>query len=289
MSYRTAVLLATHNRVGKTTQCLEALHQLEDACASLQVVLCDAGSTDGTPEVVRRRFPDVTVLDASQELFWNGGMHRAFEHALVSDYDAYLWLNDDTILDSHALRTLLAVWQDPRVRAHHPAIVVGAVRDPVTGAVSYGGVHRPHRARPLLFELALPVEQPRPVTTMNGNCVLIPRDVVQRIGVLDPAFTHGMGDFDYGLRARAAGVTVWSTPGTVGACPRNPQSAPPSSLQGHVAQLTGPKGLPPRQWVLFARRWAGPLWPLYAASPFVRRTVSWAKAGHWRGAQRAQG
>ena len=284
MSYRIAVLLATHNRVDKTIECLEALHQQDDADASWQVVLCDAGSSDGTPDAVRRRFPDSIVLDASPDLFWNGGMHRAFEHASASDYDAYLWLNDDTILDPGALQTLLATWQHPRVQPHHPAIVVGAVRDPDTGAVTYGGVHRPDRARPLRFEVLPPVEQPRPVATMNGNCVLIPRDVVQRIGILDPAFTHGMGDFDYGLRARAAGASVWSTPGTIGACPRNPRSAPASSLRGHVAQLSGPKGLPPREWVRFARRWAGPLWPVYAASPFVRRTVSWAKAARRRGA-----
>ena len=282
MSLRIAVLLATHNRADKTAACLASLHQLEDADASLQVVLCDAGSTDGTPEVVRSRFPEATVLDASPDLFWNGGMHRAFEHALASDYDAYLWLNDDTMLDPEALRTLLATWQHPRVRPHHPAIVVGAVRDPETGTVSYGGVHRPDHRRPLRFEVVPPVEQPRPVTTMNGNCVLIPREVVQRIGTLDPAFTHGMGDFDYGLRARAAGATVWSTPGTVGECPRNPTSAPAESFRGHVAQLSGPKGLPPREWTRFARRWAGPLWPLYAASPFVRRTVSWIKAGYRR-------
>ena len=46
----------------------------------------------------------------------------------------------------------------------------------------------------------------------------------------------------------------------------------------HLARLRGPKGLPPREWLRFSRRWAGPLWPVYAASPFVRRTARWARA-----------
>src|SRR5437879_10926345 len=57
--------------------------------------------------------------------------------------------------------------------------------------------------------------------TMNGNCVLIQRSVVPRLGNLDHHFTHSMPDLDYGLRAKRAGCSVSVAPGYVGDCVTN--------------------------------------------------------------------
>ena len=100
---------------------------------------------------------------------------------------------------------------------------MGSTRDPQTGQLTYGGVVHPHRWRPLRSELVEPGDAPRPCDTMNGQVVLIPRAVVQRIGNIDPAFVQQMGDFDYGLRARAAGCSVWVAPGTVANCAPHPE------------------------------------------------------------------
>jgi GT2 family glycosyltransferase len=107
---------------------------------------------------------------------------------------------------------------------------------------------------------------------MNGNATLISRVVVRRVGNIDPAFVQQMGDFDYGLRARAAGCSVWIAPGTVGACASHPKRRPGEQPLGEqLRQLWSIKELTPRSWAVFCRRWAGRLWPLYWLSPYVRR------------------
>ena len=131
-------------------------------------------------------------------------MRQAFAAAIVGDYDHYLWLNDDVYLDDGALAVLLDTERRLCQRGE-AVIVVGSTRDPQTGELTYGGVVHPHRWRPLRSELVEPGDAPRPCDTMNGQVVLISRAVVQRIGNIDPAFVQQMGDFDYGLRARAAG------------------------------------------------------------------------------------
>lgn len=114
---------------------------------------------------------------------------------------------------------------------------------------------------------------------MNGNMVLVPREVVRRIGNLDAAYVHAFGDEDYGLRARKAGVGVWVAPGTLGACARNPQPQyGREPLRKEIASMVSLKGLPPRCWARFLRRWTGPLWPLYWASPYCRRTLKIIRA-----------
>jgi GT2 family glycosyltransferase len=95
--------------------------------------------------------------------------------------------------------------------------------------------------------------------------------VVERVGNIDPAFVQQFGDFDYGLRARAAGCSVWIAPGTVGTCATHPLRRPGEQpfLQ-EWRRRWSTKELSPRPWAVFARRWAGGLWPVYWLSPYVQ-------------------
>lgn len=279
-SQRIAVLLTCHNRVERTLACLASLTTQVDADgAHLDIVLVDAGSTDGTREAVEARFPEVSVICRGPELFWNGGMRVAFAHAYSTDPDLYLWLNDDVVLDDDVVSTLLATHHHLLERRPVACIVAGSTRDPDSGETTYGGVVRPSRTRPLHYQVVEPGGEPRRVETMNGNCVLVPREVAAAIGTLAEVYTHGMGDFDYGHRAQRAGCEVWIAPRTIGTCSRNPPPGPEISLEEHRRRVTSPTGgLPPREWATFARRWAGPLWPLYAISPYIRRFVRWIAA-----------
>lgn len=273
---RVGAVLACHNRVDKTMAALGALLSQKDCDdVDLRVHLLDDASTDGTPERVAAQFPDVSLHHGHGQLFWNGGMRVAFAAALAEDHDHYLWLNDDTIMDPDALRTLLDTHHWVSAEAQRPLIVAGSTRDPDTGELTYGGVNRPSRLRPLRFDLITPGTQPRASETMNGNCVLIPREVARRVGNLEPAYQHGMGDYDYGLRARASGCDVWITPGTIATCSTNSAArAGERPLRQEWERVRSIKGLPPTDWKVFARRWAGVLWPVFWASPYVRRGMA---------------
>jgi GT2 family glycosyltransferase len=264
-------LLTSHERRTRTLAALESFERQVPTGCETRAVLVDAGSTDGTPDVVKDRFPTTDVLRVGAGVFWNQGMRIALAHARRSDPDYYLWLNDDTVLDDDALDILLSTDGEVRGRSGLPGVVVGTTRDPISGEPTYGGVTRQDPRRPMRFRLVTPGSSPREVETMNGNCVLLPREVVEAVGNLEASYTHAMGDLDYGLRVRSAGMTVWVAPGTIGTCARN--RAVRRSAHAEMAHLAGPKGLPPREWRVFVRRWGGGLWPFYFASPYVRRIM----------------
>ena len=277
---RLAVLMTCHNRIDRTVACLRSLSEQQDASAyAVDVVLVDAGSTDGTRETVRQRFPHVKVIERGPDLFWNGGMRVALAHAYETDPDLYLWLNDDVQLDPDAISKLMSCHRELRESVAPPSIIAGSTRDPATGKLTYGGVTRTDRFRPMHYELVHPGDGPRQAETMNGNCVLVPREVVSRIGNLAAAYTHGMGDYDYGHRATRAGCEVWVAPGTIGTCARNQPPSRAASLHEHRRRSVSPTGgLPPSEWLTFTRRWAGPFWPLFAISPYLRRLTRWVTA-----------
>ena len=269
---RVAAVLATYNRKDLTLACLRSLRAQQVAGVALDAFALDDASSDGTAAAIAEEFPEITLLHGNGKLYWNGGMRRAFAAAMAGDYDYYLWMNDDTKLDDGALAVLLDTERQLRERGHEAVIVAGSTRHPDTGELTYGGVVRSHRWRPMRSELVEPGDTPRPCDTMNGNATLISRPVVRRVGNIDPAFVQCMGDFDYGLRARAAGCSVWIAPGTLGACASHPERRPGEQPLGEELQhLWSIKELTPRSWAVFCRRWAGQLWPLYWLSPYVRR------------------
>lgn len=286
-----AVLLTCFNRRQKTLESLSDLfNQTLPGGISIQVYLVDDGSTDGTAEAVAQAFPQINVIRGSGNLFWNRGMHLAFSEAIKVGHDYYLWLNDDTCLYPDALSKLLSTSQQLEEQGHTRAIVVGSTQDPETGATTYGGIMRSSKWHPLQYRLLQPGQTPQPCQTMNGNCVLIPQSVVDRIGNLDPTFTHYAGDYDYGLRAQMKGCSVWMTPGHIGTCGL---SAPErlkkdSALSGshkHWEKVEHPKGIrtddvdlhPFSEWKVYSRRHGGLLWPIFWLMPY--RRLVWLSMG----------
>lgn len=263
-----AVLLTCFNRREQSLACLEQVYSSQGVSAD--VILVDDGSTDGTAETVQEKYPQVQLLKGDGQLFWNRGMHKAFAAALDKGYDYYLWLNDDTELYPDTLERL----QRESESLEDKAILVGSACDPQTKQLTYGGVVRASKTAPLRFKLVEPGETRKPCDTINGNCVLIPEYVAQRLGNLDPYYQHGMGDFDYGLRAQKHGLACFIVPGFIGECAKNPVENSwldkQLSFRERWKKATSLKGLPIRDWKYFARNYAGLLWPIYFASPYIR-------------------
>lgn len=264
-------IIACHNRRAKTIACLDALkHQaLVEHDVSLHALLVDDGSTDGTANAVKSQFPDVEIIAGDGGLYWNGAMRLALEHAKRRSFDYYLLLNDDTALSPHAVQTLVTTACDKP-----NAIIVGATRGNAQGGISYGGLVRGPWWIPLKMSKVPLSDQAQRCDTFNANCALIPKVVIDMVGNLDATFTHAMGDFDFGLRARRLGYALWVAPGVAGECEPNlgtglwtDKSLP---LGTRWQRLKGPKGLPPREWLVFTRRHSGPFWPLYWLNPYVK-------------------
>lgn len=278
MDFRVVALIACFNRQAKTLGCLQCLEKAFSlAKIAPSCVVLDDGSTDGTAATVRDAFPWVHVIDGAGDLFWNRGMYEAWRCAHAEGFDAYLWVNDDVVLEADALKRALDCMAATRDKDGRPAIVVGSLRWPGTDRVAYGGVVRPNRWLRTRFRIVQPGTSATDCETMNGNFVLIPREVVDRVGLLDPAFEHGMGDFDYGLRARAAGCRVVAMPGFVGECSRNPVGGSFADLSlprfKRFRKLLDRRFLPPRSWLHFTRRHGGVLWPAFWIWPYLRVLV----------------
>jgi GT2 family glycosyltransferase len=255
---RLAALLTCHNRRDQTLGCLASLATAKEVASARVMVdtfLVDDGCSDGTAAAVRSQFPDVHVIAGTGSLFWCGGMRLAWTHAAANDYDGYLWLNDDVTLDHDAIERLVAA-SSRLSRDDGAVIVVGGTRAEEAGTVdaaTYGG---------LSSQGVLPASADvRRIELFNGNIVLVSRRAFQVLGALSKAYTHGLADIDYGVRAKKAGVPVWLAGGSLGSCSANATARWQRAdlpVWTRLRELHRPTGCPP--WQLARLVWSNGGW-----------------------------
>jgi GT2 family glycosyltransferase len=202
-----------------------ALPWLEQALESVrghETVVVDHGSSDGTLELVRRRFPDVELVEQENRGLaygWNTGVARTSGRYV-------LLLNSDAWMDAGAVEALVAF-----ADAHPDAAVVGPrLRYPD------GRLQRSVRGFPTLWRIATEYFYLRKLApgtralnafyaggfdhasvheaeVLMGAVWLVRRAAIDEVGPADDAFFLFSEETDWAFRFRAAGWKVIFFPG----------------------------------------------------------------------------
>ncbi len=207
-----AVVLSWNGRED-TLACLRSLAAVEGT--GLATILVDNASTDGTVEAVLAEFPEVEVLVNDANLGFAEGNNVGIRHALEGDAGWVLVLNNDVEVDPGFLGALLdeagrrpdAGALSPVIRFGPPSELIwfaGASYDPRRG---YNGRQRGY-GRPA----GPPYDKVWETDRICGAAMLVPRAVLEEVGVFDTALFAYYEDTDWSLRVRAAGRRLYVVP-----------------------------------------------------------------------------
>lgn len=264
-----AVLLTCHNRKNKTLKCLKKLFRIHipNEIDKLDVFLVDDGSNDGTGNSVKKIFPTVNVIQGNGNLFWNKGMRLAWDSAVKSgEYDFYIWLNDDVILEDYALLELFECYYDAISQNNHVSIITGAFKNSIFEEdFSYGGRNEKGDV--------IPNGSMQQCKFINGNTVLVPKSIFNTLGNLSADYTHGMGDYDYGLRAIKSGFYNYTTKKYIGVCPVNPEpkwSDAQTPLKKRLELFNSPRGLNFKEYIIFRKKFWKNKWIIFAIKAYLK-------------------
>ena len=219
-----AVLITVFNRKEKTLACLDAVASTWKQAKEklhIDVFLTDDGSTDGTAEaIMAKNYPmKIHILMGKGDLYWNGGMINSWEKALQADntYDGFLWLNNDTIMQSCFWEELFEADQFCRRNYGKGGIYVGSTCGGDGQSFTYGGFNFTNKLT-LKDVFVKPNGQFQSCQCAHGNLTYISHDVVDRMGIFTDEYIHSGGDHDYTYRAYKKGFPLVVLPSFCGIC-----------------------------------------------------------------------
>jgi N-acetylglucosaminyl-diphospho-decaprenol L-rhamnosyltransferase len=242
-----SIIIVSYNTRQLLKECLDSVYSsLAESTLTSEVIVVDNASQDGSAAMVRKHFPQVRLI-ANEE---NRGFAAANNQALRTlgygtgdtphpQPPAYVTLlNPDTIVDGNALTTLVRFMdENPRAGA------CGARLLHSDGCFQHSAF-----AFPTLFQIFLdffPINyrltdshlngryprrlyqagKPFPIDHPLGAALMVRREVIEQVGLLDERFFIYCEEIDWCLRIKAAGWGIWCVP--------------KAEIVHHVAQSTG--------------------------------------------------
>jgi GT2 family glycosyltransferase len=196
-----SIIIPTRDRIDLLRLCLHALQA--NTPTIYEVVVVDDGSPAGTASLLEN-----VVGVRKMRLPVNVGFAQACNAGAAGARGCrLLFLNDDTVP--------LAGWLEPMIAALQQDTRVGIVGSrllyPRLGVVQHAGVEMDPTGQPFHAYRLEPSERPevnedRILPAVTGACLLIRRELFERLRGFDATFTNGYEDIDLCLRARETGA-----------------------------------------------------------------------------------
>ena len=210
-----SILIVNWNTRELLADCLEsvAASSIQQTAASVETFVVDNASSDGSGAMVRQRFPWVRLIENAE----NAGFARANNQGIALAQGHYvLLLNSDTRLTPGLLESLVKHLEvDPKMGIAGPCQVFPDSRPQFCygrfptlwrEAKTLVGLHR-WDLSPLQH-----LDAPRPVDWVSGACLMVRREVLEQIGLLDESFFMFGEEVDLCYRATEAGWKVCLVP-----------------------------------------------------------------------------
>lgn len=217
-----SIVIVNYNVRAYLEQCLRTV---EEAMKDIpgEVFVVDNQSTDGSVEMVRERFPRVTLI-ANQE---NVGFSRANNQAIrLAKGEYVLLLNPDTVVGEDVFRKALEFMDDhPRCGGLGVKMIDGTGRflpeskrglpTPQVAFFKIIGLTRLFPKSKLFgrYHLGhLPENEAAPIEILSGACMFLRKKTLDEVGLLDESFFMYGEDIDLSYRITLGGYENWYLP-----------------------------------------------------------------------------
>lgn len=225
---RLSVIIVNYNVRYFLDQCLESvfgsdLRMADGQEVELEVMVVDNASVDGSVEMVRERYAAVQLI-ANKD---NKGFAAANNQALrVCTGDWALLLNPDTVVERDTLARCVDFFRShPQCGGLTVKMVNGEGRYlreskrgfPTAAAAFYKmcglAALFPHSRRFAAYYMGhLPDDEVNPVDILPGAFLMISREALNKVGLLDEAYFMYGEDIDFSWRIRLAGFENYYMP-----------------------------------------------------------------------------
>jgi GT2 family glycosyltransferase len=174
-----------------------------------KIILVDNASSDNSVELARNRYPQVAVIVNNHNYGFSEGNNIGIRSALSAGADYVVLLNQDTRVTPQWLGELISAGESDKKIGILGAVQLKYDNDDFNSWTM--SAMREH-----LGELKDPTRHPIPtwipVEWVEGACFAIKREVLEKIGLLDPIYFAFYEEIDFCRRASYHGFSVALVP-----------------------------------------------------------------------------
>lgn len=206
------VVTLNWNRRDDTIECLRSVLAMD--YDNFQAVLVDNGSSDGSADAVENMFPGVKVLRNEKNVGYSLGMNCGIRYALEQKAKYVLIMNNDTVIDKAALRSLVETAESGHDvglvtgKAYYynrPDViqVIGKTISRYSGRIRNVGAGEADNGQ---------YDQVKQFDLVDDIFLLAKCEVFAKAGMYDPNFFLYWEETDLCARVRKAGYSLVYTP-----------------------------------------------------------------------------
>lgn len=204
MNPKVSIILVNYNGTDDTIDCINSLHKI--SYRNYEIIVVDNASKDVDTLEELLQPMGVMLLKSKENLGFAGGNNLGINYALYQGTDYALLLNNDTVVDEKFLDKLLAVSENNL----GVGIVTGKILfysspDHIWFAGGEMNVEKAMTHHLGANELDSHITEMKEVSFVTGCLMLIPADVLNKVGVLDETYFMYSEDVDYCCRIKNSG------------------------------------------------------------------------------------
>lgn len=212
-----SVIVVSYNTNKILFDCLSTIFSNKDGI-SIEVIVVDNASSDGSPDMVKKEFPGVRLIQNTQ----NQGFAKANNQGIKISIGRFiLLLNSDTLITDNAFKKMVE-WMD----THKEVGVATCCLKNEDGSVQPTGGFFPNLPRLLLWQLfiddLIPISpyhpklgfynKERELDWVTGAFFMMNREIIKNIGLMDENFFMYAEELEYCYRIKKSGVKIYYTP-----------------------------------------------------------------------------
>lgn len=212
MDKKVFVIVLNWNGKEDTLDCLQSLRST--AYDNYTVVLVDNGSEDDSVAAVREKFPEVELVLTGKNLGFAGGNNVGIEYAIKAGADYIFLINNDTTVHPDYLKELVLVAEsDAKIGAVGSKIYYHGEPERIWfagGKINWLKNKGEHIGLDEIDKGQF--DDIKEVGYLTGCALLVKREVVEKVGVLEDDYFLYYEDADYSLRIQNAGYKTMYAP-----------------------------------------------------------------------------
>lgn len=205
------VILVNYNGKEYNNKCIKSI--LDSTISEqIQIIIVDNASTDGSLEELREQWDNndqIHIIPLKENYGFSKGNNEGIHWSIKQGIEYFLLLNNDTEIEPYTIERMVdsqrkteAIVVPKILYADRPGIIwyAGGEFSHILKKQRQLGKNRPDNAK---FQIS------RYCGFANGCCLLLTKEIINKMGFLDERFFLYGEDTEYSLRATERGIAIW--------------------------------------------------------------------------------